>query len=315
MFKIGAINIDTSHPVGFADYMLKGDRGRYAAVYNDSFRDDEQVDAFIEKFGLDKRYNSLEELADYVDIGFIHSCNWDNHLSQAMPFIEKGKPVFIDKPIAGSIADCRRLEELTAGGAVILGSSSVRYCEEIAGFLAIPEQERGKIVNVFGTSGIDEFNYGIHIVEAIGALVGNGAESCKFAGRAAVDGKTCETYFARFASGVTAVYNTFWDTYHPFQIVVMTTKTTYQFQVDVGKIYGALLERISDYMETGRKMAKMTDLTESVKIMLAGRISRERNGKEIALADIPDDDPGYDGSQFARSYEASTRDIRRMWGA
>ncbi|MCE5323515.1 Gfo/Idh/MocA family oxidoreductase [bacterium] len=315
MLKIGAVNIDTSHPVGFADYMLKGSRGRYAAVYNDSFRDDEQVDAFIEKFGLDKRCSSLEELADCVDIGFIHSCNWDNHLKQAMPFVERGKPVFIDKPIVGSMADCKRLEELAASGAVILGSSSVRYCEEVMQFLAVPEQECGKIVSVFGTAGVDEFNYGVHIVEAIGGLVGAGAESCKFTGRAVIDDETCETYFVQFASGVTAVYNTSWATYQPFELVIMTTKTTYQFRVDTGKLYGSLLDRIFDYMETGCKMASMQDLTESVKIMLAGRVSRENDGKETALTDIPNDYAGYDGALFAKSYAAAARDIRRMWGA
>jgi hypothetical protein len=315
MYKVGAVNIDTSHPVGFADTLLKGDRARYVAVYNDSFRDDKQVEAFIEKFKLEKRCNSLEELADYVDIGFIHSCNWDDHVKQAAPFIERGKPVFIDKPIVGSLADCKIFEDFAAQGKPILGSSSVRYCEEIEQFLAVPEEERGKIVTVFGTSGIDEFNYGIHIVEAIGALVGTGAQSCKFVGRASVEDKTCETYMAKFASGVTAVYDTYWPNYHPFEVVIMTTKTTYQFRVDVSKIYSALLTRIFDYMDTGRKMADMTDLTESIKIMLAGKISRENGGIEVKLSDIPKGDPGYDGAEFARGYGASSKDIRCMWGA
>lgn len=315
MIKVGAINIDTSHPVAFADRMLKGNRAKYTAVYNDSFRDDEQVEAFMEKFKIEKHCKSLEELADYVDIGLIHSCNWDNHLRQAMPFIERGKPVFIDKPIVGKLNDCKRLEELTAKGAIVLGSSSVRYCEEIAQFLAKPEEERGKILSIFGTSGVDEFNYGIHIVEAIGGLLGTGAKSCKFAGRSVVDGHTCETFLVRFASGVTAVYNTSWNTWQPFEMVIMTTKTTEHFRIDSGKIYDALLNRIFEYMETGKEMASMLELTESVKIMLAGRISREHGGRETALSDIPNDDPGYDGTAFAKGYEASTRDIRRMWGA
>jgi predicted dehydrogenase len=51
-------------------------------------------------------------MADKVDIGFIQSCNWDKHIDQAMPFIQKGKPVFIDKPIVGSMKDIERIEKL-----------------------------------------------------------------------------------------------------------------------------------------------------------------------------------------------------------
>ena len=100
MIRIGAVNIDTSHPLGFGEVMEKDDRARYVGVYNDSFRPDSEVEGFIRRFGLEKRCNTLEELAAMCDIGFIHGCDWDDHLRCAMPFIEQGKPVFIDKPPA-----------------------------------------------------------------------------------------------------------------------------------------------------------------------------------------------------------------------
>lgn len=109
MIRIGAVNIDTSHPLGFGEVMEKDDRARYVGVYNDSFRPDSEVEGFIRRFGLEKRCNTLEELAAMCDIGFIHGCDWDDHLRCAMPFIEQGKPVFIDKPLVGNLADCRRV--------------------------------------------------------------------------------------------------------------------------------------------------------------------------------------------------------------
>ena len=93
-----------------------------------------------------------------------------------MPFIERNKPVFIDKPIVGSFADCRKLEQLAAQGAVILGSSSVRYAEEVDAFLAEPIEERGELMTIYGTAGVDEFNYAIHIIEAIHQLAGAALE-------------------------------------------------------------------------------------------------------------------------------------------
>ena len=305
MIRIGVVDIDISHPKAFAEYLKQANRAKYVAVYNEGFRTDEEVAGFIRNYGLDKRCASIEELADYVDIGFLQSCNWDKRLRQAMPFIERGKPVFLDKPMVGSIADCKKFEEFAANGAVILGSSSVRYAEEVADFVAKPEEEVGKILNVFGTAGVDEFNYAVHIVEAIGAIL-TGAVSTRFVGSSEADGKICEQFFVRFTSGATATYNTCQGFWQPFELVIMATKGTFQFRVDTDKIYGALLDRICDYMETGEnKMASVDALTESVKIMLAGRISREKGGVEVKLADIPADDPGYDGDLFEQRYAAA----------
>lgn len=184
MIRVGVANIDTSHPLVFADVMKKEGRMRYTGVYDDSFRSEEEVEGMIARFGLEKRCSTLEELADMSDIGFIQGCNWADHLRCAMPFIKKGKPVFLDKPMVGSVADCRRLRELIKNGAKIVGSSSDRYAEEIRDFLSMDPLERGDMVTVYGTAGVDEFNYGIHIVEAISGLMGQGAESVRYMGRA-----------------------------------------------------------------------------------------------------------------------------------
>ena len=142
MIRVGAINIDTSHPMGFGEVMEKDTRARYVGVFNDYFRGEKEVDGFIRRFGLEKRCASLDELAEMSDIGFIHGCNWDDHLRCAMPFIERGKPVFVDKPLVGNLRDVRRVEELTRQGARIIGASSARYAFETQEFMKLPESER-----------------------------------------------------------------------------------------------------------------------------------------------------------------------------
>ncbi|MGI6086573.1 MAG: Gfo/Idh/MocA family oxidoreductase [Kiritimatiellia bacterium] len=303
MIRIGAVNPDTSHFATFAKYLHDGQRARYTAIYNDGLRDDAAIDKFITDFQLEKRCRTLDELVDFVDVGFVHSCNWEQHLRLAEPFIKKGKPVFIDKPIVGSLSDCRKLEAFAESGAVILGSSSLRYCYEVREFLDKPEAERGQIVSVIGTVGTDEFNYGIHVVEMIGGLVGTGAIACRCVGSGEVDGRRCETFFIRFDTGLTAIYNNFHAIHQPFTATIMTTKTTFQFAVDSKRLYMALLDQVLNRLENKPNiLADVPALLESVKIMLAGRLSRARGGVEVKLADIPDDDPGFDGAAFERFY-------------
>lgn len=181
MIKIGLVNLDTSHPKSFSEYFGGGNRARYTAVFNDGFRGDDEVENFMETANVEKRCSTIEELVSCVDIGFVQSCNWDKHLEQAQYFIDAGKPVFIDKPIVGNLADCKRLEKLAEAGAIILGGSSLRYSEEVTDFLKQSESERGKILNIFGTAGVDEFNYAIHIVEAIHQLAqSNAVSACSY---------------------------------------------------------------------------------------------------------------------------------------
>ena len=51
MYRIGVVNLDVSHPKAFSEYLRKGNRARYAAVYNDGFRGDDEVAAFMDENG------------------------------------------------------------------------------------------------------------------------------------------------------------------------------------------------------------------------------------------------------------------------
>jgi len=306
MIRIGLVNIDTSHPLAFSKIMRSGNRARYAAVYNDGFRGDDELDAFIRGAGLERRAQSLDELAEISDVGFIQGCNWDLHLKHALPFINRKKPVFIDKPVVGNLADCETLQTLSDSGAVIFGGSSLRYCREISAFLSRPAGERGDIVHVYGTSGVDEFNYGIHIVEAICGLMGEGARSCAFCGRGAAGGKTAETYGISFGDGRSAAYTVFSGTYQPFNMIIMTTKLSERFEIDTAGIYEPLLENIFDYMDGGaNRLAPVPAMTEPVKIMLAGKASREAHGAPVALSELGGFDVSFDGALFERGYAAA----------
>lgn len=307
MIRVGTVNIDTSHPMGFADSMKRNNRMRYVGVYNDSFRDDSEVDGFIARYGLEKRCASIEELAQMCDIGFIQGCDWDEHLRCAMPFLESGKPVFIDKPLVGNLRDLKKVRALTGQGAVILGASSARYAYELRDFLAMPLEERGEILTVTGTSGVDEFNYGIHIVEAIGGLMGTGAQAVRYIGRGDAGGKYSESYHVQFGDGRNAVYTCMTGTWQPFVITVITTKTTFAIKIDSNRLYDALMDQVSDYMEgKPNLMAGPEALIESVEIALAAAASRARGGETVRLCDLTEDGPAYDGAEFKRGYAAAS---------
>lgn len=309
MFRIGTVNIDTSHAPAFAEIMLKGSEGRYTAVYNDAFRTDAEVDAFIEKFGLEKRYYDLDEMAKNIDIAFIQGCNWDRHIELAMPFINAGIPVFIDKPLVGNMRDLNRLAELAESNAKILGTSAMRYTYEHDEFFAIPEETRGEIMHITATVGVDEFNYAIHAVESIMAFLGDSHPvSTRFVGSSFVAGSQCDSYFVRFDNGVTADYHICKKCWQPSTMTVVTSKTTYVWKIDSNKVYEAMLKHVCAYMAgDALALASFAQMADSVKLMLAGKKSFECGGTEIPVAGLNECDCGFDGAAFEKFYAAQQR--------
>ncbi len=307
MIKIGVVSLDVSHPLGFAEEMEKYCMDmKYEYLCNKSFRGDDEASWFVKRFNLKGEVKEIEEMVDKVDVGFIQSCNWEKHLEQALPFINAGKPVFIDKPIVGNVKDARRLQELVKNGAKIIGSSSARYADEIQAFLAKPISERGEVLSVFGTCGVDEFNYSIHIAEILSELAGANAVEMQFSGQSkTVDGKKVESYSIKYENGVTAYYQTCIGAWRPFHLTVMTTVGSYQIAIDSSKIYASLLREIYRKL-TGRtnKIKDVDTLINSCLIMMCGKKSRdEQNGKWVKIEQLTDKD-GFDGYAFEKTYGA-----------
>ena len=305
MKKIGLVNIDTSHPFSWAEKMEATPEldMQYAMLFSDGFRGDDEVNWFINKYNMMGRAATIDELAEKCDVGFVQSCNWEKHIEQALPFIKLGKPVLLDKPFVGSVSDIKKIRELQATGAKFIGSSSARYAEEIQEFLAKPVEERGEVISVYGESGVDEFNYGVHVGEILSELAGAKAVSCQFTASTEREGGKCEIYTVRFENGVIGTYVTYLSGWRPFNVSVMTTKTSCCFKIDSSKIYMALLTRVFEYLKTGKQTtADVETLLNVSEFMLCGKRSRDfENGREVLISELQDGDK-FDGYAFEKAY-------------
>ena len=309
MIKLGVVSIDVSHPLGFAGEMENNCMDmKYEYVCKESFRDDAEADWFVKRFNMAGKVDKVEDMVGKVDLALIQSCNWEKHLDQALPFIKAGKPVFIDKPIVGSVMDIKRLRDLVKNGAVIYGSSSVRYCEEIKKFISRPVEERGEILTMYCTCGVDEFNYGIHTIEAFSALAQSKIISGKYVNKAERnDGQKCETFNFTFENGITATANVVTGKWHPFHITIMTTTGSHYFMIDSSKIYWALLKEIYNQMAHGKSnLTDVETLINCTEAMLCVKKSREqKNGAEVKICELDDGD-AFDGYAFEKEYGAKS---------
>jgi predicted dehydrogenase len=127
--------------------------------------------------------DSIDVLLTKCDVVLLESVDGRPHLAQARPVIEAGKPLFIDKPLAGSLADAMAIYRLAEKHQVpVFSSSSLRFGAGLANLTSDPKL--GDVVGCVVHSPCavephhpDLFWYGVHGVEMVYTIMGEGCET------------------------------------------------------------------------------------------------------------------------------------------
>lgn len=192
--KVGVIGLDTSHAPAFVKLFNDPDAKpdvagfRVSAAYpkgspdiESSVRRVPQYTADVQKLGV-AIVDSIDELLKRVDCVLLETNDGRPHAEQVLPVLKAGKPVFIDKPIAGTLVDAVRIVEAAEHFKVpVFSSSSLRYAE---GAQAIRGGKLGRVLGADAYSPCelephhpDLFWYGIHGVETLYAVMGTGCQT------------------------------------------------------------------------------------------------------------------------------------------
>jgi Oxidoreductase family, NAD-binding Rossmann fold len=193
--RIGIIGCDTSHVVAFTETLnnpaAKGHvpGGKVVAAYKGGSADIpssiEHIEGYSktlrEKYGV-KIYDSIEEMCKDVDAVLLESVDGRPHLEQVKPVLQARKPVFIDKPMAGSLSDVVEIFQLAKERKVPLFSSSgLRFARDTQ---AVRNGSIGKVsyAETYGPCSLephhpDLFWYGVHGVESLFTIMGTGCQT------------------------------------------------------------------------------------------------------------------------------------------
>jgi predicted dehydrogenase len=194
VLRAGMIGLDTSHVPAFTKLFnhpnAESDLSavRIVAGYpggTDIPASRDRVERFTEQIremGV-KIVPTIPDLLAKVDVVLLESVDGRIHFQEAVEVIRAGKPLFIDKPLAGSLADAIAIFDLAAQHNVpCFSSSSLRFGPAVQG--ALGNEELGDIAGVvtWGScsyqAGIpDMFFYGIHGIEMLYTLMGPGCET------------------------------------------------------------------------------------------------------------------------------------------
>jgi virulence factor len=284
MLKLGMVDFDTSHVVQFSKRLNK--KGIEAEQFVDgaevilgcpgtSKMSPERIPGFTktmtEECGV-KLVDKPEDMLGKVDGIMIESVDGSVHLDRARPFLEAGIPTWIDKPFACSVRDADAIVNLaTKKNVPLFSASSLRYAPEIVEVLKSREELGAPVaVEVYGVQGKDPhnpgwFNYGIHSIEMLIALLGPEFKN---------DIKYVAAGAAEHASGTWAGNAIGSCTLTSkggsgFGFTYVGEKKTSVAKADSSVIYRELLKQIVGFFQTGKSPVPLEETLAIVKYIEA----------------------------------------------
>lgn len=114
--------------------------------------------------------DSLEEMIGKVDAVLLARDDAENHYEMALPFLQAGIPIFIDKPFAITISEAEKMWAAQQKTGQIFSCSSLRYAQELL-LTAAEKESMGEIQLVEGSIMKKWETYGIHILEPVLAQI------------------------------------------------------------------------------------------------------------------------------------------------
>jgi hypothetical protein len=293
-FRIGMIGLDTSHVIAFTKAINGDDKngcrvvagfpGGSPDVASSASRVDNYTRQLKDEYGL-TIVESIEQLCTMVDGVLLESVDGRPHLAQVRPVIAAGKPVFIDKPMAGNLADVLEIFKLAKQAQVpCWSSSSLRFSP---GILSMRHSEElGQVMGcaAFGPCSLephhpDLYWYGVHGVEILFTIMGPGCQSVR---RVQTDGT--EHVVGLWQDGRIGTFRGIRSGKQDYGAMVFGAKKVMPSGRYEG--YQGLVDEIVKFFKTGRIPVAQTETIEIFAFMTAADKSKALNGAEVSLASV-----------------------------
>ncbi len=189
--NLGIIGLDTSHTIEFTRHLqgvpeadrLPGMHVVKAMRFPSAFQsepDQDKRQAQLEEWGV-RVSTSLADTIAGVDAILLCINDPDQHRRWFAEVAGLGLPVFLDKPLAGSLADGKAILDLArARGTRVWSASSLRFADGLID--ACTQVPQAELCNVYGPLGLAPAGssvvwYGVHAFEMLSRIMGPGVRS------------------------------------------------------------------------------------------------------------------------------------------
>jgi predicted dehydrogenase len=227
---------------------------------------------------------TIDALCAKVDAVMLESVDGRPHLEQVKPVFKAGKPVFIDKPVAGSLRDAIEIYRLAREhGVPCFSSSSLRY---YPGLVELTRADLGELKGAISTGPCslephhpDLFWYGVHPTEALFTVMGTGCESVVRTSTPDTDVVT-----GVWRGGRVGTLIGIRNAAAPYRVTVFGTKRV--LDQKEGGDYAPLIREVMKFFQTGVAPVPAEETLELFAFMEAADESKRQGGAPVRLADV-----------------------------
>jgi hypothetical protein len=298
VLRVGIIGLDTSHVTAFTkllnDPKVKPELAgcKVVAGFPGGSPDIPDSRNRVEKFTAELKgtygveiVDSIEALLPKVDVVLLESVDGRPHLKQVEPVLKAGKRCFIDKPVAGTLADAIAIYDLAKKHNVpVFSSSSLRYYPAIQKLRNDPDVGKVLGCTTYGPCSLephhpDLFWYGVHGVEALFTIMGTG---CETVSRTHTDGT--DVAIGTWKDGRIGSFRGIRSGKSDYGAIVFGEKTISQRPASGS--YEPLVVEIVKYFRGGPVPVSPEETLEMFAFMEGADISKQRGGAAVKLADV-----------------------------
>jgi hypothetical protein len=294
-FRIGIIGLDTSHSPSFAAQINDPSNAygcRVIAAYVGGSPDipssvnrlDQYTKQVRDSLGVEI-VSSIEELCKKIDGVLLESVDGRPHLEQVKPVLNAKKPVFIDKPMAGSLTEVIEIFRLAKeAGVPCWSSSSLRYSPGIASVRTDPEFGGVMGCDAWSPCPLEEHHpdlywYGIHGVETLFTVMGPGCETVQ-----RVQTNDFEHVAGVWKDGRIGTFRGIRGGKADYGCFVYGAKKIGPGGSYTG--YGPLVEEIVKFFKTGNPPVSPEETIEIYAFMTAADESKKRGGAPVSIREV-----------------------------
>lgn len=231
--------------------------------------------------------DSIPKLLEKVDVVFLESVDGRIHLQEATPVILAGKPLFIDKPAAGTLADAVAIYALAKKHNVpCFSTSTLRFATGVT--MLAKKPELGGLLGAVSWGPCDYekgtpdlFFYGIHGVEPLFALLGMGCESVT-----RLQTKDVDIVSGVWKDGRVATYRGFRGAKGGFGLVVFGKDSFAEAPAGSLGGYRNMCVEIARFFKTKKAPVTAEETLEVLAFMEAADESKRQGGKPVTIASV-----------------------------
>lgn len=299
--KLGLIGLDTSHVLVFSDTFnnpasrqaLPGAKvvaawpGGSPDLHSSISRVPGYTVELRDKFGV-AILDSIEAVVAVSDAILLTSLDGRVHRAQfsRIAAVAQGKPVFIDKPFATTVADARAIfDTANEHGVKLFTSSSLRFSGALTRVVHAANRADVTGADFTGPVALEPTNpglfwYGIHAVEMLYTTMGRGCRRVR-----CVTTEHHDLVTGVWADGRIGTIRGNRTGSFEFHGLVHFAKNSLHVNVQTEQkgFFTCLAEAILEFLRSGRVPVDPEESMELIRFIVAANESRDHGGREVAL--------------------------------